>query len=165
MTDKLSYLLSTIDTLPIRGEYKVWLYRNYVISLLRFHLSVDAIRKGANLATRYLKRWLGLPRCATRAILYYPGVCCPSLSQVSREAKLSLLFCISASGDPQLLELGPQLHLGDSYLQTQDSDYSIISKACSQLSSFPMACPLYLLSKKLLSATECSRYDDHLDSL
>ena len=39
MTDKLSYLLSTIDTLPIRGEYKL---RNYVISLLRFHLSVDA---------------------------------------------------------------------------------------------------------------------------
>ena len=26
MTDKLSYLLSTIDTLPIRGEYKLWLY-------------------------------------------------------------------------------------------------------------------------------------------
>ena len=28
-----------------------------------------------------------------------------------------------------------------------------------------MTRPLYLLSKKLLSATECSRYDDHLDSL
>ena len=47
MTDKLSYLLSTIDTLPIRGEYKLWLYWNYVISLLRFHLSVDAISTGA----------------------------------------------------------------------------------------------------------------------
>ena len=28
-----------------------------------------------------------------------------------------------------------------------------------------MACPLYLLSKKLLAAVECSRYDDHLDTL
>jgi len=170
MSDKLSYLLSTVDSLPIRGEYKLWLYRNYVISLLRFHLSVDAITKGTitkleNLATRYLKRWLGLPRCATRAILYYPGVCCPSLSQVSREAKLSLLSCISASGDPQLSELGLQLHLGDSYLQTQDSDYSIISEARSQLSSLPMARPLYLLSKKMLSVNERSRYDNHLDTL
>jgi len=47
MTDNLSYLLSTVDNLPIHGEYKLWLYRNYVISLLRFHLSVDAISKGA----------------------------------------------------------------------------------------------------------------------
>ena len=28
-----------------------------------------------------------------------------------------------------------------------------------------MARPLYLLSKKLLAADECSRYDDHLDTL
>jgi len=31
MTDKLSYLLSTVDTLPIHGEYKLWLYRNYSV--------------------------------------------------------------------------------------------------------------------------------------
>ena len=40
------------------------------------------------------------------AILYYPGVCCPSISQ-------SLLSCISATGDYQLQQLGWQLHLGD----------------------------------------------------
>ena len=117
MTDTLSRLLSAVDMLPIRGEYKLWFYRNYIVSLLRFHLSVDAITKPAitkleNLATHYLKKWLRLPRCATRAILYYPGVCCPSISQVSREAKLSLLSCISATGDPQLQQLGLQLHLG-----------------------------------------------------
>ena len=28
MTNKLSHLLSTVDTLPFRGEYKLWLYRN-----------------------------------------------------------------------------------------------------------------------------------------
>lgn len=59
MTDKLSYLLSTVDTLPICGEYKLWLYQNYIVSLLRFHLTVDAtkgaITKLENLATRYLK--------------------------------------------------------------------------------------------------------------
>ena len=56
MIDLLSQLLSATDLLPIRGEYKLWLYRNYVVSLLRFHLSVDAITKSAitkleNLAT------------------------------------------------------------------------------------------------------------------
>ena len=56
MIDLLSQLLSATDLLPIRGEYKLWLYRNYVVSLLRFYLSVDAITKSAitkleNLAT------------------------------------------------------------------------------------------------------------------
>ena len=111
------------------------------------------------------KIWLGLPRSATRAILYYPGVCCPSISQVSREAKLSLLSCISATGDPQLQQLGLQLHLGDEYLQTQASDYHILSQVRSQLSSFPTACSLYKLSRKLLIADERSRYENHLDTL
>jgi len=106
---------------------------NFIFSFVAVP-SVLAIRKGAitkleNLATRYLKKWLGLPRCATCAILYYPDICCTSLSQVSKEAKLSLLSCISTSGDPQLSELGLQLHLGDAYLQTQDLDYNILSKA------------------------------------
>ena len=53
-----------------------------------------------NLATHYLKKWLELSRNATHAILYYPGFCCPSISQVSQEAQLSLLSCISVAGDP-----------------------------------------------------------------
>ena len=170
MCDVLSRLLSTTDLLPIRGEYKLWLYRNYIVSLLRFHLSVDSVTTGAiikmeNIATRHLKKWLNLPRSATRAVLYYPGVCCPSISQVSKQAKLSLLSCISASSDDQVQELGLQLHLGDEYLQTQSSDYSILSKARSQLSSIPMACHLYLQSRKLAAADERSRYDKHLDTL
>jgi len=61
----------------------------------------------------------------------------------------SLLSCISATSDTQLQELGLQLHLGDSYLQADDSDYSILSEAQSQLKSLPMAHRLYLQSKKL----------------
>ena len=73
-------------------------------------MCVDAVSKGAiskleSIATRFLKKWLGLPRSATRVILYYPGVCCPSVSQVSREAKLSLLACVSSSSDLRLQEL------------------------------------------------------------
>ena len=74
MCDVLSRLLSTTDLLPIRGEYKLWLYRNYIVSLLRFHLSVDSVTTGAitkmeNIATRHLKKWLNLPRSATRAVI------------------------------------------------------------------------------------------------
>jgi len=43
----LSDLLSTTDVLPVWGEYKLWLYRNYIVSLLRFHLLVDVVMKGA----------------------------------------------------------------------------------------------------------------------
>ena len=47
-----------------------------------------------------------------------------------------------------------QLHLGDAYLQAQASDYQLISKACLQLSSFPMA-------RWLMNIL----YNDHLDKL
>jgi len=136
----------------------------YIVSLLCFHLSLDAVTKGAvtkmeNLATRYLKKWLSLPRSVICAILYYPGMCCPSITQVSRQAKLSLLSCISTTSDIQLQELGLQLYLGDSYLQTNDS---ILSEAQSQL---PMARHLYLQWKKLAVAHERLNYDEHLDTL
>ena len=81
------------------------------------------------------------------------------LSQISRQEKLSLFSCITASSDYQLQEFGLQLRLCDSYLQTCDSDYSILSEAQSQLSSLPMAWHLYLQSKKLASVQECSKYN------
>jgi len=94
------------------------------------------------------------------------GMCCPSISQVSRRAKLSLLSCLSVTSDVQLQELGLQLHLGDSYLQTNNSDYSILSEAHSQLTSLLMARHLYLRSKKLaVIAHECFNYDEHLSTL
>ena len=66
MVDRLTDLLSATDTLHIRGEYKLWIYRNYILSLLRFSLSVDAvtptaISKMESMVTHYLKKWLHLP--------------------------------------------------------------------------------------------------------
>jgi len=108
---------------------------------------------------------VGAPKNATRAVLYYPGMCCPSISQVFRQARLSLLTCIDASSDYQLQELGLQLHLDDVYLQTHASDYSILSEARSQLTPSPMARQLYLLSKKLIATDERSCYNKHFDTL
>jgi len=60
----LTESLSSTDLLPIHGEYKLWIYRNYVISLWRFHLCMDAItnhtKKLRSTVARYLKKWLQL---------------------------------------------------------------------------------------------------------
>ena len=123
MLCRLSDLLTATDSLPICEEYKMWIYRNYtIISSLRFHLCVDAvsswsISKLEFTVTRFLKKWPHLPWSATRVVLYYPGVCCPSISHVSRGAKLSLLACVSASADQRFRELGLQLHLGNVAMQ------------------------------------------------
>jgi len=134
MVTRLTSLLSATDSLCVRGEYKLWIYRNYIVSLLHFHLGVDAVSNRTvsqleSTATRYLKKWLNLPRSATRAILYYPGVGCPSITHISREAKLSLLSCVSSSSDLRLQELGLQFKLGKAPLQTSGADYSLL-KIC-----------------------------------
>ena len=144
MVTQLTSLLSATDSLCVHGEYKLWIYRNYIVSLLRFHLGVDAVSNRTvsqleSTATRYLKKWLNLPRSATRAILYYPGVGCPSITHISREAKLSLLSCVSSSSDLRLQELGLQFKLGKAPLQTSDADYSLLKSAREQLSSLPTA--------------------------
>jgi len=55
--------------------------------------------------------------------------------------------------------------LGDSYLQTDDSGYSILLEAQIQLSSLPTARHLYLKSKKLARVQESINYDKYLDTL
>jgi len=100
MVSQLSSIPSATDPLCIFGEYELWIYRNCIVSLLCFHLCVGAVstRTISQLeltATHNLKKWLNLPRIATWVILYYPGVCCPNITHVSREAKLNLLSCVS----------------------------------------------------------------------
>ena len=100
----LSDLLSAIATDVVESISFGSIAISYIVSLPRFHLSVHDVTPGAiskmeNMATHYLKKWLSLPISATCtcAILYYPGLCCPNVSQVSRQAKLSLLSCIRGS--------------------------------------------------------------------
>ena len=58
------------------------------------------------MATRYLKKWLHLPRCATLSILYHPEVLgIPFIQHSAEKAKLSCLTSISSSLDPLISEL------------------------------------------------------------
>ena len=93
------------------------------------------------MAIGHPKKWLGLPKSATHAILYVLVL----MPQNVIEAKLCLLSYNSVTGDFQLQQFCLQLHLGEGYLQTQAFDYCILSEAHSQLSSFPVAHPLYFL--------------------
>ena len=84
--------------LPIQGEYKLWLYRNYIVSLFCFHLSVDSVTTN-DITILLLIILRDGSRSATCAVLYYPGMCCPSISYISKQAKLSALSCISVLSD------------------------------------------------------------------
>jgi hypothetical protein len=43
LNDWLFSAKDQIDKLKIRGEFKIWIYKSYLVPSLRFHLQVDAI--------------------------------------------------------------------------------------------------------------------------
>ena len=76
LKERITKALKSIDSRLIRGEYKVWIYRNYVVPSSRFLLAVELISASVvesiqSTATRFIKRWLNLPRNATQAILFH----------------------------------------------------------------------------------------------
>ena len=84
--DKLSSILSNIDSFLVRSQYKLKIYTAYTLSSLRFHLTVHDLTKTQlasldALSTWYLKSWLSLPPCATTSVLYDPVS--PNLTSVS----------------------------------------------------------------------------------
>ena len=73
--DKLSGQLKNIDNLLVRSEYKARIYADYLLGSLRFILSVHDLNRSQlndleSLTHSYLKRWLGLPRGATWALVH-----------------------------------------------------------------------------------------------
>ena len=103
--------LQGLDRAPVRGEYKVWMYRRYVIPSLHYELSVNGTtvsisRKLNLLATRYLKKWLGLCRSTTVAVIHHPAVLnIPTLENWSTSAKISYLAAVAVSPDPMIQEI------------------------------------------------------------
>ena len=74
----LESLLKTIDTTPLMASTKIWLYHHFVTtkvgcSLLINGLCLSFVKELQAAATRSLKRWVGLPRCANTSILFLGG--------------------------------------------------------------------------------------------
>ena len=73
--EKISAQLNNIDELLVRNEYKVRIYSEYFLGSLQFLFSVHDLQKAhlqelESLTHRYLKRWLGLPRGASWALVH-----------------------------------------------------------------------------------------------
>ena len=67
--------LKNIDELLVRNEYKVRIYAEYFLSANRFIFSVHDLNLGQlkvlnDLTHGYLKNWLGLPQCASWALVH-----------------------------------------------------------------------------------------------
>ena len=70
-TDKLE----NIDKTLIRSEFKLWIYVNYFLPSIRFLLTVHDVTATHlkvldSLTHKYMKKWSGLPRCATNAVFH-----------------------------------------------------------------------------------------------
>ena len=107
--------LDSLDTSPIRGEYKLWILRRFLIPLFHFILSVDvildsSIKKVQSQCTRKIKSWLGLTKGVTNAVIHHPNVIdIPTISEYRTKTKLTFLSSIVTSEDPMITEISDLL--------------------------------------------------------
>ena len=105
---KILSAMQRLDDRPIRGEFKVWIWKNYLAHSLRFMLMVDAVQESVLVkiqkkVTKYIKRWLNLPRCCTLATVFHPDVLnLPFLPQLREQAKMSMITAIELSKDEHI---------------------------------------------------------------
>lgn len=106
-----SKCINRLNTSHIRGEYKVWIYKRYLVPSLQFKLAVDGlpvtiIKKSNALASKFIKSWLGLTRSTTVAVIHHPSILnIPFLEDYSSKAKLSFLAAVTISKDPLIEEI------------------------------------------------------------
>ena len=121
---EFSRQLNNLDKSPIHGEFKLWIYKRFVVPSFHFHLAVDTIttstiKKMQTNAMRKIKKWLGLTRSTSTAIVQHPDVIdIPSISELHTKAKLTFLSAIAVSQDPLITELGTLLS-DESFLKSQ----------------------------------------------
>ena len=91
-------------------EFKVWIWKNYLAHSLRFMLMVDPVKESVLVkiekkVTKYIKRWLNLPRCCTLATIFHPDVLnLPFLPQLGEQAKMSMIMAIELSKEKHIQE-------------------------------------------------------------
>ena len=105
--NKILSALKRIDEHPIRGEYKVCIWKNYLAPSLHFQLMVQllAVRKIQGMVTKLIKSWLHLPKCCTLSSIFHPEVVnLPFLPHYQESAKLSLVSSVETSKDPLVKE-------------------------------------------------------------
>ena len=100
-----------IDKCSIHGEYKIWILKNFVTSVLHFHLAVERLTvssiSSAQLSVlKFVKSWLNLSRNCTPGTVFHPDVLnIPFLPHLKESAKLSYILAVERSVDPLIVEL------------------------------------------------------------
>ena len=72
---KLKDLLVKVDKDNVNSIAKMWMYENHIVSRISWEFiiycfPISFAQNRQAVATRYLKRWAGLPKCANPSILY-----------------------------------------------------------------------------------------------
>ena len=72
-------MLGKVNEAPLRGEYKLWIYKRIVVPSFHFLLAVDLITKSTvsklqGCAMKCIKSWLGLYRSTSIAVIHHPDV-------------------------------------------------------------------------------------------
>ena len=86
--------LQRLEETEIRNEYKLWIYKHYTLPSIRFLLSVHDITKTDlskldSLCNKHVKKWTGLPPCATNTIFHLKhALDIPSVTSVYEEAHI-----------------------------------------------------------------------------
>ena len=75
LKEKIKDKIENLDKTEVRSEFKVEIYKIYILPSIRFLLTIHDLPKSYlikldTFTNQYLKTWAGLPRCATTAILH-----------------------------------------------------------------------------------------------
>ena len=165
---KFQSVLRNLSKRPIRGEYKLWIYRHHIAPSFNFQWSINALSKSTltkleSVSTKCLKKWLNLPRNATRAILYHPEVLnCPQVTFQYEKASLS--FLVAIYGFIRQFNQGNQISYRikqyDRYISTDNIEVlKSIKSSASSIPSIKNNC------KKFMKKKQTDHWDNHLDSL
>ena len=106
--DKIGDQLRNIDALLVRSEYKVRIYAEYLLNSCRFMLAIHDLNRSQlnmleSLTHSYLKRWLGLPKGASWALVHDAhGLNVKSVSHLYEESRVLTLSNIRFFSDARV---------------------------------------------------------------
>ena len=75
LKEKVLEKINNLDNTAVRSEFKLEIYKIYILPSIRFLLTVHDLSETHllqldRIVDQYLKKWAGLPKCATNAILH-----------------------------------------------------------------------------------------------
>jgi len=76
MKQQIKQFLQRIDNCSVRGEYKIWILKNFVTSVLHLHAAVErlivsSISSAQSSMLKYVKSWLNLPHNCTAGTVFH----------------------------------------------------------------------------------------------